>query len=170
MKKFINKFHSVSILFWKFILKTEKSILIKLSMNLFPRGCHFPCLVEFHVSKMKNIFFFSIPPRNLDKRTTITIGEKVFEVEADGLETICELGRGAYGIVEKMLHRPSQTVMAVKVRDDLFFSPFLSSNPVQWESFLSKSFHMVCVCGSIHLRHILLCGFTSTWKSFCGSF
>ena len=57
-----------------------------------------------------------MPPRNLDKRTTITIGEKVFEVEADDLESISELGRGAYGIVEKMLHRPSQTVMAVKVR------------------------------------------------------
>ncbi|KFM61155.1 Dual specificity mitogen-activated protein kinase kinase 6, partial [Stegodyphus mimosarum] len=54
------------------------------------------------------------PPRNLDKRTTITIDEKVFEVEADDLEAICELGRGAYGVVEKMLHRPSQTVMAVK--------------------------------------------------------
>lgn len=55
-----------------------------------------------------------VPPRNLDKRTTITIDEKVFEVEADDLEAICELGRGAYGVVEKMLHRPSQTVMAVK--------------------------------------------------------
>jgi hypothetical protein len=51
----------------------------------------------------------------LDKRTTITIGEKTFEVEADDLEKICDLGRGAYGIVEKMRHIPSGTIMAVKV-------------------------------------------------------
>lgn len=55
-----------------------------------------------------------VAPRNLDKRTTITIDERVFEVEADDLETMCELGRGAYGVVEKMLHRASKTEMAVK--------------------------------------------------------
>lgn len=54
------------------------------------------------------------PPRNLDKRTTITIGDKNFEVEADDLQKICDLGRGAYGVVEKMRHIPSGTVMAVK--------------------------------------------------------
>ncbi|RZF46720.1 hypothetical protein LSTR_LSTR002583 [Laodelphax striatellus] len=54
------------------------------------------------------------PPRNLDKRTTITIGDKTFVVEADDLEKICDLGRGAYGIVEKMKHLQSQTIMAVK--------------------------------------------------------
>lgn len=36
------------------------------------------------------------------------------EVEADDLEKICDLGHGAYGIVEKMRHRPTDTVMAVK--------------------------------------------------------
>lgn len=54
------------------------------------------------------------PPANLDKRTTITIGDKTFDVEADDLEKICDLGRGAYGIVEKMRHIPSGTIMAVK--------------------------------------------------------
>lgn len=58
------------------------------------------------------------PPRNLDKRTTITIGEndtnEKLVVEADDLEKICDLGRGAYGIVEKMRHMPSGTIMAVK--------------------------------------------------------
>jgi len=54
------------------------------------------------------------PPRNLDKRTTFAIGEKTFEVEADDLEKICDLGRGAYGTVEKMRHKPSSTIMAVK--------------------------------------------------------
>ncbi|XP_043282987.1 dual specificity mitogen-activated protein kinase kinase 6 [Venturia canescens] len=54
------------------------------------------------------------PPRNLDKRTTITIGEKTFDVEADDLETLCILGRGAYGVVDKMRHKQSGTIMAVK--------------------------------------------------------
>ncbi|KAF7384878.1 hypothetical protein HZH66_011964 [Vespula vulgaris] len=54
------------------------------------------------------------PPRNLDKRTTITIGEKTFVVEADDLETLCILGRGAYGVVDKMRHKQSGTIMAVK--------------------------------------------------------
>lgn len=35
-------------------------------------------------------------------------------VEADDLEKICDLGHGAYGIVEKMRHRQTGTVMAVK--------------------------------------------------------
>ncbi|XP_063707214.1 dual specificity mitogen-activated protein kinase kinase 6 [Culicoides brevitarsis] len=54
------------------------------------------------------------PPRNLDSRATITIGDRTFVVEADHLEKICDLGRGAYGIVEKMRHRETGTVMAVK--------------------------------------------------------
>ncbi|XP_033215430.1 dual specificity mitogen-activated protein kinase kinase 6 [Belonocnema kinseyi] len=54
------------------------------------------------------------PPRNLDKRTTITIDEKTFVVEADDLETLCVLGRGAYGVVDKMKHKQSGTIMAVK--------------------------------------------------------
>lgn len=62
-----------------------------------------------------SIIFFSTPPRNLDKSTTITIGEKTFVVEADDLEKMCDLGRGAYGVVEKMKHIPSGTIMAVKV-------------------------------------------------------
>lgn len=60
-------------------------------------------------------FVFRTPPRNLDKRTTITIDDKTFVVEADDLETLCILGRGAYGIVDKMRHKQSGTIMAVKV-------------------------------------------------------
>ncbi|CAH1113629.1 unnamed protein product [Psylliodes chrysocephalus] len=55
-----------------------------------------------------------IPPANLDTRTTITIGDRTCDVEADDLEKICDLGRGAYGVVEKMKHIPSETIMAVK--------------------------------------------------------
>lgn len=39
-----------------------------------------------------------------------------FEVEADDLVSISELGRGAYGVVEKVHHAKSDTIMAVKVR------------------------------------------------------
>lgn len=54
------------------------------------------------------------PPRNLDTRATITIDDKTFEVQADDLEKIDDLGRGAYGVVEKMRHIRTDTVMAVK--------------------------------------------------------
>lgn len=59
------------------------------------------------------IIFYRIP-RNLDTRATITIGDKTFDVEADDLEKIGDLGRGAYGVVEKMRHIQSGTIMAVK--------------------------------------------------------
>lgn len=55
-----------------------------------------------------------VPPRNLDSRATITIDERQFEVQADDLEKIADLGRGAYGIVEKMRHIKTDTIMAVK--------------------------------------------------------
>lgn len=54
------------------------------------------------------------PPRNLDSRTEINIAGQKFNCDADDLEILCTLGRGAYGIVEKMKHRPSGTIMAVK--------------------------------------------------------
>ncbi|KAF7282527.1 dual specificity mitogen-activated protein kinase kinase lic isoform X1 [Rhynchophorus ferrugineus] len=55
-----------------------------------------------------------LPPGNLDSRTTITIDDKTFEVEADDLVKICNMGEGAYGVVDKMRHIPSGTIMAVK--------------------------------------------------------
>ncbi|XP_061416191.1 dual specificity mitogen-activated protein kinase kinase 6-like isoform X1 [Lethenteron reissneri] len=54
------------------------------------------------------------PPRDLDSKACITIDDKNFEVKADDLESICELGRGAYGVVERVRHTPSGTIMAVK--------------------------------------------------------
>jgi len=53
-------------------------------------------------------------PENLDKQITITIDEQQLDIEADDLEVICELGRGAYGVVEKMKHKQSETILAVK--------------------------------------------------------
>jgi len=54
------------------------------------------------------------PPENVDSRTTISIDGRTFEVDAADLEPLEQLGRGAYGIVEKMRHSQSQTIMAVK--------------------------------------------------------
>ncbi|PWA17633.1 hypothetical protein CCH79_00008367 [Gambusia affinis] len=54
------------------------------------------------------------PPRDLDSRACVTIGDQNFVVEADDLEQIEELGRGAYGVVDKMKHVPSGVIMAVK--------------------------------------------------------
>jgi len=54
------------------------------------------------------------PPDNLDTRTTIHIGDQTIDIDADNLETVVELGRGAYGIVEKVRHRATGLEMAVK--------------------------------------------------------
>ncbi|KAK7939778.1 hypothetical protein WMY93_003104 [Mugilogobius chulae] len=54
------------------------------------------------------------PPRDLDSKACVTIGDRNFVVKADDLEQIAELGRGAYGVVDKMRHVPSGVIMAVK--------------------------------------------------------
>jgi len=41
-------------------------------------------------------------------------GGQTFRIVADDLTTICELGRGAYGVVEKVNHPETNTTMAVK--------------------------------------------------------
>uniref|UniRef100_A0A8C6WDH0 mitogen-activated protein kinase kinase n=1 Tax=Nannospalax galili TaxID=1026970 RepID=A0A8C6WDH0_NANGA len=56
----------------------------------------------------------STPPRDLDSKACISIGNQNFEVKADDLEPILELGRGAYGVVEKMRHAPSGQITVVK--------------------------------------------------------
>ncbi|XP_037333049.1 dual specificity mitogen-activated protein kinase kinase 6 [Pungitius pungitius] len=54
------------------------------------------------------------PPRDLDSKADVKIGGQNFVVKADDLEQIEELGRGAYGVVDKMRHVPSGVIMAVK--------------------------------------------------------
>ncbi|KAM6905223.1 dual specificity mitogen-activated protein kinase kinase 6-like isoform 1-T1 [Xenentodon cancila] len=54
------------------------------------------------------------PPRDLDSKADVTIGDQNFVVKADDLEQIEELGRGAYGVVDKMKHVPTGVIMAVK--------------------------------------------------------
>jgi mitogen-activated protein kinase kinase 3 len=50
----------------------------------------------------------------LDKKTNITVGDKTWEIQPEELEVVNQLGRGAYGIVEMVKHRPSGHVMALK--------------------------------------------------------
>lgn len=57
---------------------------------------------------------FDSAPANLDSSALISLNGQQVTVGADELETLQELGRGAYGIVEKMRHRPTGTLMAVK--------------------------------------------------------
>ena len=47
---------------------------------------------------------------------------KEIECKASDLKTVKELGRGAYGVVEKMVHRAEGYEMAVKVRTFLLLS------------------------------------------------
>ena len=45
-------------------------------------------------------------PENLDKHTTITINDEKFDIEADDLEVICELGkRNSYISIASLIHR-----------------------------------------------------------------
>lgn len=46
---------------------------------------------------------------------SLSLSVQNFVVKADDLELISELGRGAYGVVDKMRHVPSGVIMAVKV-------------------------------------------------------
>lgn len=57
-------------------------------------------------------FCFCPPPL-----PAVFVCEQNFEMKADDLEQIAELGRGAYGVVDKMRHVPSGLIMAVKVSE-----------------------------------------------------
>ena len=51
----------------------------------------------------------------LDLQATITINGQEYDLSRGDLEPKQFLGRGAHGMVEKMLHKPSNTNIAVKV-------------------------------------------------------
>ena len=53
--------------------------------------------------------------RPLDRDTTINIDGHNVKIDADDLESMCILGRGAYGVVEKVRHIKTGTILAVKV-------------------------------------------------------
>ncbi|RWS13206.1 dual specificity mitogen-activated protein kinase kinase 6-like protein, partial [Dinothrombium tinctorium] len=54
------------------------------------------------------------PPTNLDRRGTITVDSRDIEVDVEDMEVISLLGRGAYGVVQRVRHVPSGVEMAVK--------------------------------------------------------
>lgn len=56
-----------------------------------------------------------IAPPNIHTTTFVEIdAQTIFELDGNDLQSIGSLGRGAYGDVEKMLHRPTNITMAVK--------------------------------------------------------
>ncbi|KAI1301298.1 Dual specificity mitogen-activated protein kinase kinase 6 [Halotydeus destructor] len=56
----------------------------------------------------------SIIPSNLDRKINVTIGNDQIVIDPENLDTVSQLGRGAYGIVERVRHRPSGHELAVK--------------------------------------------------------
>jgi len=52
--------------------------------------------------------------QELDSRTEVNINGQTFDIAADDLESLSVLGRGAYGVVEKVRHRQTKTILAVK--------------------------------------------------------
>lgn len=56
----------------------------------------------------------------LKKSTTVEINGKIVNIDPQDVETICQLGKGAYGVVELIRHKPSGIDMAVKVINIFF--------------------------------------------------
>ena len=54
------------------------------------------------------------PPAGLSTATTVCIGKHTVSLDADELELVCELGRGAYGDVHKMREKKTGAEIAVK--------------------------------------------------------
>ena len=57
---------------------------------------------------------FSPPASHFEQDFVLAGGERV-QVKWDELTKLQQLGRGAYGTVDLMLHQPTKTKMAVKV-------------------------------------------------------
>lgn len=51
--------------------------------------------------------------------------DSVYDFTSDDLQDLGEIGRGAFGTVNKMIHRKSNTVMAVKVSIVLISLPII---------------------------------------------
>jgi hypothetical protein len=49
---------------------------------------------------------------------------QVYDFTSDDLQDLGEIGRGAFGTVNKMVHRRSNTVMAVKVEYSILIVKF----------------------------------------------
>jgi hypothetical protein len=66
---------------------------------------------------MDNALIFCRPAGIPDSKVKIQFEGKDFEIDASDLITIRNLGRGAYGIVDLVRHRPSGAILAVKVTE-----------------------------------------------------
>lgn len=66
----------------------------------------------------------------------------VYDFTSEDLQDLGEIGRGGFGTVNKMIHRISNTVMAVKVRLN---SHFCTSRPILFKLVknLSKLFEFI---------------------------
>lgn len=53
---------------------------------------------------------------SIESSGKLKISEQHWDFTAEDLKDLGEIGRGAYGSVNKMVHKPSNQIMAVKVR------------------------------------------------------
>lgn len=73
-------------------------------------------------------------------------------MRAQNLEVIEELGRGAYGVVEKMRHRATGNILAVKVKEEKTYYKLLLTN--------------CCVCWYFCCNELFLCGKYQLFRGF----
>lgn len=73
-----------------------------------------PFLTPITVTQEVNTTASQPPRADLDSRATLRINNEDVECDAKDLVHIKLLGRGAYGCVEEMEHRPSKKILAVK--------------------------------------------------------
>lgn len=73
---------------------------------------------------------------------------QVYDFTSDDLQDLGEIGRGAFGTVNKMVHRRSNTVMAVKVEYSIMIVKFALVK-IQWYfnvTVIDFTFLWICAC------------------------
>ena len=65
-------------------------------------------------SKTRSVPLLRTDGSPLDKGAIIRVDGNNVNIDADDLESLCVLGRGAYGVVEKVKHTKTGTILAVK--------------------------------------------------------
>lgn len=68
-----------------------------------------------------------LPPSINTQRVETTTTHTFMEINVDDLETLSRLGEGAAGTVRKVLHKPTQLIMAKKV-SNILTPPFLNDS------------------------------------------
>lgn len=71
------------------------------------------------------MFFRAVSERlrthSIESSGKLKISEQHWDFTAEDLKDLGEIGRGAYGSVNKMVHKPSNQIMAVKVSHPHFW-------------------------------------------------